>query len=266
VSGRVQGKVVVLTGAAGGQGTAEAAWLVREGAQVIATDLADAAPDAPEGGGTYAYRRLDVSSESDWAELAAWVGAEHGRVDALINNAGVTFRKRLGEIELDDWNRVLATNLTGALLGIQALLPLMPRGGSIVNIGSVAALTGHYPVAYTVSKWGLRGLTRVASLELGERGIRVNAIHPGYVETPMTATAPAAFLQANIVETPLGRPGYPDDIAPLVVYLVSDESSYLSGAEIPVDGGFTAHGGSKSMSDALRRAAVEVREEGAGSA
>lgn len=264
MSGRVAGKVVVLTGAAGGQGTAEAAWLVREGAHVVATDIAEAAPDAPAGSGTYAYRRLDVSSESDWAALAAWLETEHGRVDALVNNAGITFRKRLGQIELDDWNRVLATNLTGALLGIQALLPLMPRGSSIVNIGSVAALTGHYPVAYTVSKWGLRGLTRVASLELGERGIRVNAIHPGYVETPMTASAPPVFLQVNLAETPLGRAGQPDDIAPLVVYLVSDESSYLSGAEIPVDGGFTAHGGSKSMSDALRRSAADAREEGAG--
>lgn len=262
MSGRVAGKVVVLTGAAGGQGTVEAEQLVREGAHVVAADLAGTGPAAPVGAGTYTYHRLDVSSQEGWAELARWLEAEHGRVDALVNNAGITFRNRLGEVTLEDWDRVLGINLTGAFLGIQALVPLMPRGASIVNIGSVAALTGHYPVAYTVSKWGLRGLTHVASLELGPRGIRVNAIHPGYVETAMTASAPAAFLGANLAETPLGRAGRPEDVAPLVVYLVSDESSYVSGAEIPVDGGYTAHGGAKSLSDVLRVTSPGTGEEG----
>jgi 3alpha(or 20beta)-hydroxysteroid dehydrogenase len=255
MSGRVAGKVVVVTGAAGGQGRAHAAALVAEGASVVATDLADEALHAPVGPGSYRYRPLDVSSELAWAQLARWLEREHGRVDGLVNNAGVTLRSRIGEIALDDWNRVLAINLTGAMLGIQALEPLMPHGASIVNIGSAAALTGHYPVAYTVSKWGLRGLTRVASLELGERGIRVNAVHPGYIETPMTASAPAAFLDAQLEETPLGRAGVPADVAPLIVFLMSEESSYLSGAEIPVDGGYTSHGGAKSLSDALRAGA-----------
>jgi 3alpha(or 20beta)-hydroxysteroid dehydrogenase len=255
VSGRVAGKVVVVTGAAGGQGQAHAAALVREGALVVATDLADEGQDAPAGPGSFVYRPLDVSSEEAWADLAAWLEQAHGRVDGLVNNAGVTLRSRLGEIALEDWNRVLAINLTGAMLGIQALEPLMPRGSSIVNIGSAAALTGHYTAAYTVSKWGLRGLTRVASLELGERGIRVNAVHPGYIETPMTASAPAVFLEAQLEETPLGRAGVPEDVAPLVVFLMSEESSYLSGAEIPVDGGYTSHGGAKSLSDALRAGA-----------
>ena len=116
----------------------------------------------------------------------------------------------------------------------------------------MAGLTGHYPVAYTVSKWGLRGLSRVASLELGPRGIRVNTIFPGYIETPMTASAPPAFRAANIAETPLGRTGSADEVAPLVVFLISDESSYITGAEIVVDGGQTAHGGTKSLSDAVR--------------
>jgi 3alpha(or 20beta)-hydroxysteroid dehydrogenase len=251
----VAGKVVVLTGVAGGQGLAEAAALVREGAHVVGADLAEQAPGVPAGPGSFAYRQLDVGQEQGWAGLAAWLEQEHGRVDALVNNAGITFRARLGEIALADWNRVLGINLTGAMLGIQALLPLMSSGSSIVNVGSVAALSGHYPVAYTVSKWGLRGLTRVASLELGPRGIRVNAIHPGYIETPMTASAPPAFLDAQIAETPLGRGGLPADVAPLVVYLVSDESAFVSGAEIPVDGGFSSHGGAKSLSDAIRDAA-----------
>lgn len=251
MSGRVAEKVVVLTGAAGGQGLAEAAWLAAEGAHVVATDVAAEAPAAPAGPGSYAYRRLDVASEDAWRELAAWLGGEHGRVDALVNNAGVTLRDRIDSVSLEDWNRVLAVNVTGAMLGIRSLLPLMPRGASIVNVGSVAALTGHYAVGYTVSKWALRGLSRVASMDLGPRGIRVNTIHPGYIETPMTASAPAAFAAANLAQIPLGRLGGADDVAPLVGFLVSDESAYLSGAEIPVDGGLSAHGGAKAFSDAV---------------
>ena len=246
--GRVEGKVVVVTGAAGGQGAAEAAALAREGATVIATDLHDEAETAPG----VAYRRLDVSRAEDWRALGAWLAVEHGRVDGLVNNAGIPFRARLEEIEPADFERVLAVNLTGALLGIQTVAPLMEHGGSIVNVSSVAALGGYHAVGYTVSKWGLRGLSRVASLELGPRGIRVNTILPGYVETPMTASAPPAFRTANIAQTPLGRTGTPEEVAPLVVYLISDESAFVSGAEIPVDGGQSAHGGAKSLSDAVR--------------
>jgi 3alpha(or 20beta)-hydroxysteroid dehydrogenase len=195
-----------------------------------------------------------VSRAEDWRELVEWLRERHGRVDGLVNNAGIPFRARIPDVTVEDWNRVLSVNVTGALLGIQAVLPLMSAGGSIVNVGSVAALTAHYPVAYTVSKWAIRGLSRVASLELGPRGIRVNSIHPGYIETAMTASAPPAFRAANIAETPLGRTGTVDDVAPLVVFLISDESSYISGAEIPVDGGMTAQGGAKSLSDAVRPA------------
>jgi 3alpha(or 20beta)-hydroxysteroid dehydrogenase len=127
----------------------------------------------------------------------------------------------------------------------------MRGGGSIVNVSSIAGLTGYHAVAYTVSKWGVRGLSRVASMELGPRGIRVNAIFPGFIETPMTASAPPAFREANIDAAPLGRVGLPEDVAPLVVYLVSDESSFVTGAEIVIDGGQVAHGGAKAYSDVL---------------
>lgn len=251
--GRVEGKVVVVTGAAGGQGAAEATALAREGAIVVATDIHEETP-APSAGIT--YRPLDVSRQEDWAKLSAWLEREHGRVDGLVNNAGIAFRARVHEIDPADWDRVLAINLTGPLLGIQTVVPLMRGGGSIVNVSSVAGLTGHYPVAYTVSKWGVRGLSRVASLELGPLGIRVNTILPGYIETPMTASAPPEFRTANINETPLGRTGAPDEVAPLVVYLISDESAFVSGAEIAIDGGQTAHGGTKSLSDAVRAGAA----------
>ena len=255
---RVRGKVVVVTGAARGQGAAEAEALAREGATVIAADVADEPAEAlvPSGDtpGAVYYRRLDVSRPEDWAGLACWIGDEYGHVDGLVNNAGITHRARLGEVELEDWERVFSVNVTGALLGVQTLLPIMTSGASIVNVGSLAALTGHYTVAYTASKWALRGLSRVASMELGPRGIRVNTIHPGYIQTLMTASAPAAFLDANNAATPLGRGGTVDEVAPLVVFLVSDESSFISGAEIPVDGGQWSHGGAKSLSDALQAA------------
>jgi len=142
--------------------------------------------------------------------------------------------------------------VTGTVLGIQTVTPLMTAGGAIVVIGSVAALSGHYPLAYTASKWALRGVAKAASLELGPRRIRVNTVHPGFIATPMTASAPPEFRASNLAETPLGRLGTVEDIVPIVTFLLSDDASYITGAEIAVDGGMSAHGGVKSISDALR--------------
>lgn len=175
-AGRVRDRVIVVTGAAGGQGAAEVARLRDEGAVVVATDIQRFDGEDPE---RIHRRHLDVTSPEEWQALAGWVSERFGRLDGLINNAGVPSRARLGEVVLEEWDRALAINLTGPMLGIQALSPLMGPGASIVNVGSVAGLTAHYTLAYTASKWGLRGLTRAAAVELGPRGIRVNAVHPG---------------------------------------------------------------------------------------
>lgn len=250
------GNLFVVTGGAGGQGAEEVLLLASNGADVVAADIRDEAPELlarAEGlQGTVTYRKLDVTSKAQWQQLADSLGGRP--VKGLVNNAGVTSRIRIGAVTLDDWNRVLSVNVTGAMLGIQALLPLMGKGSSIVNIGSAAGVTGHYTAAYTTSKWAIRGLSHSCATELGGQGIRVNLVHPGYIHTEMTASAPSAFLDANIAVAPLRRGGQPEEVANVVVFLLSDASSYVTGAEIGVDGGQFLSGVSTFLSDAVRPA------------
>ena len=233
------GRTVVVTGAASGIGAAVVAAVTAEGGTAVGVDR-EAAPGV---------RSLDVRDEDAWADLA---GELAGPVHGLVSCAGVTRRARVGAASVADMRDAHDVNVLGPLLGIQALAPLMPAGGSIVTIGSLAALQGHYPVAYTTSKWAVRGLTHTAALELGERGIRVNAVHPGFIETAMTASAPSAFRDASVAGTPLGRVGTPKEVASVVVFLLGDGAAYVTGAEIPVDGGVASHAGAKAVSDALR--------------
>jgi 3alpha(or 20beta)-hydroxysteroid dehydrogenase len=246
-TGRVAGKVVVVTGAGQGQGVAEVAALAREGATVIGVDVRD--PSKPVAG--VEYRTLDVSSENEWDAFRDWLEDRHASVNRLVNNAGIGHRARLGEVTLTELNRIMAVNLSGPLLGIQALMPLMTQGGSIVNVSSIAGATGHFAPAYTASKWAVRGVSRVASMELGRLGIRVNTILPGLITTPMVEDAPEAWLRTLVQDIPLGRPGTAHDVAALVLFLLSDDSSWISGADIAIDGGQTAHGGMKRLADAM---------------
>jgi 3alpha(or 20beta)-hydroxysteroid dehydrogenase len=242
------GRVIVITGAAQGQGAAEVRRLRGAGAIVIAADIQPIPPsDDPQ----TLCRRLDTADAESWAELAAELQERFGRVDGLVNNAAIQSRQRIGEIDPAAWRHVLDVNVTGPMLGIQTLLPLLRAGASIVNVASVAAVTGLYTLAYATSKWALRGLTQTVAAELAPLGIRVNAIHPGYIATPMTAGAPAGTQEANIRLVPLGRPGEVEEVAEVVAFLLSDAASYVSGAELAVDGGFSGGAAQKALLDGL---------------
>lgn len=192
---------------------------------------------------------LDVTDRAQWQALAAEL-AEPG-VAGLVNCAGITRRARLLDVDHDDMAAAYEVNVLGPLLAIQSLRPVFGNPASVVNVGSMAALTGHYPVAYTCSKWALRGLTHTAAMELGPHGVRVNIVHPGFIDTPMTASAAPEFRDASIAGTSVGRAGTPDEVAAAITFLLGESSTYLNGSEITVDGGATSHGGVKPISDAL---------------
>jgi 3alpha(or 20beta)-hydroxysteroid dehydrogenase len=245
---------VIVTGAARGQGAAEAALLAEHGATVIGLDVLEPETRLPG----VEHRVFDVADSVAWEDLKAELDRQGTEVHGLVNNAAVTDRTFWDAITAERMAEVLAINVTGPMLAIQALAPLMPQGGSIVNVSSIAGLTGHFPPAYTASKWALRGISRSASAELGRFGIRVNAIMPGVIVTPMAADAPPVFTKLVVDDIPLGRRGGAEDVAPLVLFLISDESAWISGAEIAVDGGQAGHGGMKRLSDAVREAAQQT--------
>lgn len=247
---RLAGKVALITGAAGGQGAEEAELFVREGAAVMLTDVAAAKGEAlaarlRDGGGTAQFRVQDVSSEESWREAVAAALAAFRGLHILVNNAGTIARQGIVDTTLAAWNRTLAVNLTGPLLGMKHCAPAIrdSGGGAIVNISSTAGLTAHDDAAYTASKWGLRGLTKTAVLQFTPWNIRVNSIHPGQIaDTGFFQSGGAAFAHAARAAIPMGRQGTPKECAELVLFLASDEASFISGAEIAIDGGYIAAG------------------------
>jgi 3alpha(or 20beta)-hydroxysteroid dehydrogenase len=251
-----QGKLVIVTGGARGQGEAEIRLFASKGAAVIIADvLVDEgealAADLTKQGREARFIRLDVTDPASWAAVVDLAKSWKDRLDVLVNNAGIINRTLVETTSLEAWERVLKVNLTGSFLGIQAASPLMAEtgGGSIVNISSNSGYSGHYDPAYTASKWGLRGLTKSAAMELAPKNIRVNAVCPGLVVTGLNASS--QHLKPMIGITPLKRPGKPEEIAELVSFLSSDAASFITGEDFVIDGGFTAGA-------AYRRVATET--------
>lgn len=252
---KLENRVALVTGAGRGQGETEARMLAEAGAAVLICDVLEAegqllAETLQAEGFQVRFQKLDVSSEADWQQAVDVARTWQGRLDILVNNAGIINRKPISETSLDAWNRLMAINLTGAFLGIKACVPLMQEsgGGSIVNISSNSAFSGHYDPAYTASKWGLRGLTRTAAMEFVTSGIRINSVCPGLIVTGLNANAP--HLQPMIDLTPMRRSGTPEEVAQLVLFLASDASSFITGEDFVIDGGFTSGA-------AYRRVSVE---------
>ena len=244
--GRLAGKVALITGGARGQGAEEGRLFATEGAAVVLADVLDEAGEATAGGIEGAtYQHLDVSSEADWERGVDDVMERHGRLDVLVNNAGIDLIKPLDATTLEEFERLVAINQTGTFLGMRTVaraLQAAQLGGSIINISSVAGLEGvRGHGAYSGTKFAVTGLTRSAAREWGRYGIRVNSVHPGVIETPMTADMRAVAdpaTRAKLERTiPLGRVGQSGDIAGMVLFLASDESSYCTGQAFVVDGG-----------------------------
>ena len=245
---RLKGKVVLISGGARGQGAVEGRLFTQEGARVVLADVletegAQTAQAIRAQGGEATFVKLDVTRAEDWQKAVDTAVSEYGKLDVLINNAGILQMEGLEDISLEVWERVMAVNSTGVWLGMKAAIPAMRKagGGSIVNISSISGLVGTgMQTAYQASKGAVRIMTKTAAVQYAPEGIRVNSVHPGPVDTPMVSGLDKELWQMFLNSVPLQRAGTAEDIALGVLYLASDESSYVTGTELVIDGGFTA--------------------------
>jgi len=251
MSGNLEGKVALITGAARGMGAAAARLFVAEGAKVVLGDvLPDVKEVAQELGDNALAVTLDVTDEAAWRDAVTAGEERFGKIDVLVNNAGILLMDELGKTSSDMYAKVNDVNAFGCFLGMREVTPALKRagGGSIVNLSSVEGLGGNrFLVAYTASKFAVRGMTKAAAIELAADGIRVNSVHPGGIDTPMVRhfipdDDNMAWMGRQV---PMKRPGKPEEVAQAVAFLASDAASYITGAELAVDGGATAGSGFK---------------------
>jgi cyclopentanol dehydrogenase len=248
---RLDGKVALISGGARGQGAAETRLFVREGAAVVFGDVLDDDGKKVEAeirgaGGRATYVHLDVTREADWRAAVATAERAYGKLDVLVNNAGILFRASIEDTREADWDRIMAVNVKGVFLGTKCAIPAMRRagGGSIVNISSTAGLVGSPggTAAYTATKGAVRLFTKSTAIQHAREGIRCNSVHPGPIETDMIkdVLADPKAWQGRLRRLPMGRAGTVDEVAYGVLYLASDEASYVTGSELVIDGGTTA--------------------------
>ena len=245
---RLSGKVALISGGARGQGAEEARLFVQEGAKVIITDVLDdegkkLEAELNEMGGDAQYMPLDVTDENQWDSVIQRILEAHGQIDILVNNAGILLEKGVEETSEEEWDRIQDVNSKGVFLGIRAVLPAMREAGSgsIVNISSVAGLIGSAYAAYGASKGAVRLLTKSTAVQYGPEGVRCNSVHPGVIETDMTEgmLSDPRTREIRLKNTPLGTFAVAKDVAYAVLYLASDESRYVTGSELVIDGGLT---------------------------
>lgn len=240
---RLTGKVVIITGGARGMGASHAEVFVAEGAKVMIADVREAEGRAlaVRLGKACQFRRLDVSSASDWSQLIADTEAEWGSINVLVNNAGIAKEAMLEEASDEHYNLLVSVNQTGVFMGMRAVIPAMRRaeGGSIVNISSISSMTGHSRGAvYAATKGAVEAISRAAAIELAPYRIRVNSVHPGVIRTPMIEGVEVTNVVSPLI--PMGRIGEPRELSMLVLFLASDESSYSTGGQFVADGGYSA--------------------------
>ena len=248
---RLEGKVALISGGARGQGAVEAKLFAREGAKVVFADVLDdlgkqVEAEIHEAGGEAVYVHLDVTREADWVSTVETAVSRYGKLDILVNNAGISIRKNVEDTTEDDWDRIMAINAKGVFLGTKQSIPAMRQsgGGSIVNISSTAGLVGSPcgGASYAATKGAVRLFTKATAIQYAKEGIRCNSVHPGLLETPMTEDmlADPDHRKERTGRIPLGRIGTAEDIAYGVLYLASDEASFVTGSELVIDGGTTA--------------------------